>query len=172
MSNTTAFEKIEKRRIYMKNYRLKKAGKLSVIAPIKEVEDEDGEENTIPDEEITIPLPQIIPIPFPQIIPTLQKEKVKYLLIKPDFTLLIKHYKLHRKLMYDLLRKTAFLKWLNNYGLVMDEFNQKKGVYIEYNTELFDDNSRIIHILVRTVTFVKWLNNFDLVMEEFIENQL
>ena len=74
--------------------------------------------------------------------------------------------------MYDLLRKTAFLKWLNNYGLVMDEFNQKKGVYIEYNTELFDDNSRIIHILVRTVTFVKWLNHFDLVMEEFIENQL
>ena len=158
--STIDFEKIEKRRIYMRNYRLKKAGKLSSnIIPIKEVENEDEEGN------ITITK---IPTPTPQI----QKEKIKFLLIKPDFTLLIKNNKQHRRLMHELLRKTAFIQWLNNYDIVMNEFNQIKETYIEYRDEYNDYEYSNIRVLVITTSFIKWLTKFDLVMEEFIENQL
>ncbi len=174
MSNTMS-DKIEKRRIYMRNYRLKKAGKL--LVPIKEVENESEEVNTneLIIEGSTIPI-HINDFSIMTQIP--KKIPKKYLLIKPDFTLLIKHNKLHRKLMNELLRKTRFLQLLNKYDLVMMEFNEKKEMYIEYNNEYeynnYEDNScsRIIHVLVRTKSFIKWLNKFDLVMDEFIENQL
>lgn len=158
--STIDFEKIEKRRIYMRNYRLKKTGKLSSnLIPIKEVENEDEEGN------ITITK---IPTPTPQI----QKEKIKFLLIKPDFTLLIKNNKQHRILMRELLRKTAFIQFINNYDNVMNEFNQKKETYIEYRDEYNDNEYSNIRVLVITTSFIKWITKFDLVMEEFIENQL
>jgi hypothetical protein len=165
---STAFEKIEKRRIYMRNYRLKKAGKLNII-PIKEVENEDDEEDNITITQIPTPI-----IPTPIIIPTpqIQKEKIKFLLIKPDFTLLIKNNKQHRILMRELLRKTAFIQWLNNYDRVMNEFIQKKETYIEYRDEYSDYEYSNIRVLVITTSFIRWLINFDLVMEEFVENQL
>lgn len=171
--STIDFEKIEKRRIYMRNYRLKKAGKLSSnIIPIKEVENEDEEDNItitqIPTPTIPTPTIPTIPTPTPQI----QKEKIKFLLIKPDFTLLIKNNKQHRRLMHELLRKTAFIQWLNNYDSVMNEFKQKKETYIEYRDEYNDYEYSNIRVLVITTSFIKWLTKFDLVMEEFIENQL
>lgn len=172
--STIDFEKIEKRRIYMRNYRLKKTGKLSPnLIPIKEVENEDEEGNItitkIPTSTITkIPSSTKIPTPTPQI----QKEKIKFLLIKPDFTLLIKNNKQHRILMRELLRKTAFIQFINNYDNVMNEFNQKKETYIEYRDEYNDNEYSNIRVLVITTSFIKWITKFDLVMEEFIENQL
>lgn len=171
MSNTIINDKIEKRRIYMRNYRLKKAGKL---VPIKEVEREDEDENEVVntnnESSRSLDEEEIIPKEIP---------RIKYLLIKPDFTLLIKHNKLHIKIMKELLIKTKFLQWLNKYDLVMMEFKKKRESYIEYNDyndyndyNNYEYNSRIIRVLVSTTSFIKWLNVFDLVMDEFIENQL
>jgi len=172
----TMNDKIEKRRIYMKNYRLKKAGKLLVqIKEEVECEDEPQKQNR---EESTIHIQSSIDDGNSSIMTQIPKQipKFKHLLIKPDFTLIIKHNKLYRKIMRELIIKTKFLQWLNKYDLVMMEFNEKKEAYKIYNDyndyNNYEYNSRIIHVLVCTTSFIKWLNGFDLVMDEFIENQL
>lgn len=151
-------EKIKKKRAAIREYRKKTKAAILSLSPIKEVEKEEEEESTPPS-----PIPQLI----------IQKEKIKHLFIKPDFTLLLMNQKLHRRLMNELLRRTAFLHWLKKYDIVMNEFTQKAAVYNEYHDKC-DFYEDLFSILEREITlpFLRWFEKFKNVMGELNENQL
>jgi hypothetical protein len=156
MSNAVDLSKLEKKRAYSREYyRKKKAGILSTIQEEKE------EEEIVKEEIVTIQTTAI------------SKEKIKHLLIKPDFTLLLMNHKLHKRLMVELLKKTEFLQWQQKYVVVMNQF---KEASIEYNYyhEKCDYYNFIFGILETEITlpFVHWFEKYELVINEFNENQL
>lgn len=145
-------EKNKRRKAAIREYRKNIKAAILSLSPIKEVEKEEEE----------LPIPQII-----------QKEKVKHLFIKPDFTLLLMKNKLHRRLMNDLLRRTAFFQWLKHHDIVMSEFTQRAVVYNEYHDKC-DFYEDIFSILEREITlpFLRWFEKFERVLDELNENQL
>ena len=173
-------DKIEKRRAYMREYnRKKRESKLLSLKPIKENDNEDEEEITTI--QPTKPTPLIIPTTnevrkedsSSPITIILQKEKVKYFIIKPDFTLLLKNHKNHRRLMKELLIKTTFLDWAKKNDIVIEEFNKKAEVYNYYHDKIkFYEDLFIVLEREITLPFMYWVDKFELVMNEYRENQL
>lgn len=170
-------DKIEKRRAYMREYnRKKRESKLLSLKPIKENDNEDEEEITTI--QPTQPTPLIIPTinevhKSSPITIILQKEKVKHFIIKPDFTLLLKNHKNHRRLMKELLIKTTFLDWAKKNDIVIEEFNKKAEVYNYYHDKLkFYEDLFIVLEREITLPFMYWVDKFELVMAEYRENQL
>lgn len=164
-SSVKDLDKKEKRNAYQREYnRKKKESKLLPLISIKEKENENEEE----DEEIKQPI-----VTHTIETQTTQKEKVKHFIIKPDFTLLLKNHKNHRRLMKELMIKTIFLEWEKKNYNVIEEFNEKAKVYNYYH-EKCDFYEDLFCILEREITlpFVYWVDKFEIVMTEYRENQL
>ena len=142
-------EKKEKRRVYMKEYNRKKR-----------------EKETQQSENIIIPNIIISNIDVPVKI-------VKHLLIKPDISLLLKHNRLYRRTMSELIKRTTFLQWSKQNNYVIQEFNTKKIIYNEYH-EKIEKYRTLFSIMARKITleFIEWFELFENVMDEFQENQL